>query len=76
MLWGGEWSSLRRKVLTEPHQTLSSLPKEQQLNENMVASALRPIEVIHMREGKMEEEAEEEDEEEGNKEVRGERKRL
>ncbi|KAB0398732.1 hypothetical protein E2I00_003573 [Balaenoptera physalus] len=34
----------------------------------MVASALRPIEVIHMREGKMEEEAEEEDEEEENKE--------
>lgn len=39
----------------------------------MGASALRPIEVIHMREGKIEEEAEEEDDEEENKEVRGER---
>ena len=76
--WDGKWFSLRRKVWTEPWQTLSPCcPKEQQLNENMIVSAHSPVEDIHMREGKVEEEAEEEDEEEKEEKekVRGGRQR-
>ena len=54
---------------TEPCEALSSLLKEQQLNENVITPAHRPHEVTHVREGEMEEMAEEEEEE-----VRGEKK--
>lgn len=73
MLWGGEWFSLRKKVSTEPLQTLSSLPEEQQMDENVEALAHSPIEIIQIGEGKMEKETQEEDEK--NEKVRGERKR-
>lgn len=43
MLWSGEWFPLTRRLSAEPHQTLSSLPKERQLNENMGALAHGPI---------------------------------
>lgn len=38
---GSHWG--RRKVSVQPHQAWSSLPKGSQLNENMVASAHRPM---------------------------------
>ena len=46
----------------EPLQTLSSLPEEQQMNENMVTLAHSPVEIIQIGEGKVEKEAQEEDE--------------
>lgn len=54
-------------------QTLSSLPEEQQMDENVEALAHSPIEIIQIGEGKMEKETQEEDEK--NEKVRGERKR-
>ena len=46
---------------TEPLQTLSSLPEEQQMDENVEALAHSPIEIIQIGEGKMEKETQEED---------------
>lgn len=57
----------------EPLQTLSTLPEEQQMNENMVTLAHSPVEIIQIGEGKVEKEAQEEDEK--KEKVRGERKR-
>nr|KAF6434743.1 tetratricopeptide repeat domain 39B [Molossus molossus] len=65
-MWG--WFSLRWKVSTESHHTLSSLSKEEQLNEDMVTSAHRPSEVTHMNKGEIEKEAKEEKEEEKEEE--------